>query len=979
MTRQATEAHQRAAAREPLAEPPVTESSTGHRASSRGLAALQRAVGNRTVTALLDRATGVPLDALTQQEMETRFGHSFGDVRIHTDSDAAHSSWEMHAAAYTIGRDIAFAAGRYDPHSAIGRRLLAHELAHVVQQDHGPSGESNPAGLEASAQGAATAAGERAGPIAVAGSSGPAVACADETASQVSSSPPEASKGPPRAAPVPTVEGRAESRRLVDAMADLKSIQPSSVASGVYDMVIAGKHQQVPKAKVDEAYKKIAKELRSALASVVSKAERALDSYNNQTAINKDQWIVSGVIEFFGRVKDPGPELISQGSTATILAAEGMAAIERGDFVTAAIRLADAEAYASRAQMMFTAYWEHLISVAEMTVTVLEWTEKTAFVTLAILATIASGGAALGVIGAEGVTVAGVTTTASMVGTANLISFAAPTLAHILQSGTKAALGEDVDWGQVGVETIVDIVLYKLGGKLGEGLLGRFAKLPAFQTLGRQALAGVLSNVMIHEGSAAFRTTVMAIYERLRHGKTTWDEFGNELIAALTNPEGLFFAVVNGASMGVGHGRATGVGRKRQAQQPSPKPPAAATAAAPAAGPAVETPATGTDIKAPAPQPPVTQAAPQTQPGETPTPAPASVSPTTTGEPAAPPTPQTPGPQQQVAAGEAPTSTPGTAIENAPAAAAPAALEGAPPVKTTAQTTDELFAEINAEQSQPSQEPKGPGAPKKPVEPHIVTPEEANRVKAMQGERADARRDMVDTSFKNEPADLQTAVKSTKPDLPGGMSMEDLAADSPQLVKELYQKWKDGQAAETIKSDTTFPEYVAKRQAEFRGRFGEFEEAFERGRSRVVVFAPKARTTEGGLDVISYEPSSKRIEIIDRKEFEPGSPVTKVSALQENFSKGLAKAIAQIQAYVNDPKISAPSEIGSDVLPRLRGAKADIDAYTTKTFGNSPTEAQLKSTPYQKAITQILNQYGIDRFVTGAPMGGTLPEKGFLP
>jgi Domain of unknown function (DUF4157) len=678
----------------------ATESPTADRSSTRGIAALQRAVGNRAVTALLGRPTGVPLDALTQQDMEARFGHSFGDVRVHTDSDAADSSREMHAAAYTVGRDIAFAAGRYDPRSAIGRRLLAHELAHVVQQDRGPGGESNSASLEASAQGAAAAAGEGIQTIPVAGASGPAVACADETASQVSSSPPDASMGPPRAAPVPNVDGRAETRRLVDALADLNSIQPSSVASGVYDMVIAGKHQQVPKAKVDDAYQKIAKELRYALTRVVNKAEGALESYNSQTAINKDQWFVSGVIEIFGRVKDPGPELISQGSTATIKAAEGMAAVEAGDFVTAADRLAEAEAYASRAQMMYTAYWQHLISVAEMTVTVLEYTEKTAFVTLAILATIASGGAALGAIGAEGVTVAGVTTTASMVGTANLISFGAPAVARVLQSGTKAALGEEVDWGEVAIETIVDIVLYKLGGKLGEGLLGRFAKLAAFQTLGRQALAGVLSNLILHEGSAAFRTTVVAVYDRLHKGKLTWNEFGNQLIAALTDPQGLFFAAVSGAAGGYGRGKAAGVGSRTSsagssAETPTEPPAAEPTATQPAAAPGPE-PSVATPAAA------AVKPSPQSQPPEVLTPTQIPTVPAATATPSAPS-----GSTQQ-----APSATPATTEPPAPAPTTQQA-----PAPNTASMT-------------PSEEPVASGArapvqqegPKSAVTPEPVAP-----------------------------------------------------------------------------------------------------------------------------------------------------------------------------------------------------------------------------------------------------------------
>ena len=77
---------------------------------------------------------GQPLDASTRTFMEPRFGHSFAGVRVHTDARAAESAAAVGALAYTVGSDVAFGAGRYAPGSEDGRRLLAHELAHVVQQ-----------------------------------------------------------------------------------------------------------------------------------------------------------------------------------------------------------------------------------------------------------------------------------------------------------------------------------------------------------------------------------------------------------------------------------------------------------------------------------------------------------------------------------------------------------------------------------------------------------------------------------------------------------------------------------------------------------------------------------------------------------------------------------------------------------------------------------------------------------------------------
>ena len=77
---------------------------------------------------------GRPLGAAELEFFEPRFGHSFADVRVHTDADAAAATHAIGARAFTHGRDIAFAPGEYAPAGEGGRRLLAHELTHVVQQ-----------------------------------------------------------------------------------------------------------------------------------------------------------------------------------------------------------------------------------------------------------------------------------------------------------------------------------------------------------------------------------------------------------------------------------------------------------------------------------------------------------------------------------------------------------------------------------------------------------------------------------------------------------------------------------------------------------------------------------------------------------------------------------------------------------------------------------------------------------------------------
>ncbi len=80
------------------------------------------------------RSPGQPLDASMRAFMEPRFGHNFSQVRVHTDARAAESARAVNALAYTVGRDVVFAADRYAPETNVGRSLLAHELTHVIQQ-----------------------------------------------------------------------------------------------------------------------------------------------------------------------------------------------------------------------------------------------------------------------------------------------------------------------------------------------------------------------------------------------------------------------------------------------------------------------------------------------------------------------------------------------------------------------------------------------------------------------------------------------------------------------------------------------------------------------------------------------------------------------------------------------------------------------------------------------------------------------------
>jgi Domain of unknown function (DUF4157) len=83
------------------------------------------------------QAPGAPLATPLRDFFEPRFGKDFSRVRVHGDARAAESARAVGARAYTVGHDLVFGAGQYAPETLTGRRLIAHELTHVVQQSAG--------------------------------------------------------------------------------------------------------------------------------------------------------------------------------------------------------------------------------------------------------------------------------------------------------------------------------------------------------------------------------------------------------------------------------------------------------------------------------------------------------------------------------------------------------------------------------------------------------------------------------------------------------------------------------------------------------------------------------------------------------------------------------------------------------------------------------------------------------------------------
>ena len=136
-------------------DPAVLEAASAGRSetlSAGALLNLQRLAGNSSVGSLLSderdetspvrdivgSGGGSPLDGATRSFMESRLGHDFGDVRVHTGQKADASARSINAQAYTVGNDVVFQSGKYAPETPGGMHTLAHELTHVVQQKAGP-------------------------------------------------------------------------------------------------------------------------------------------------------------------------------------------------------------------------------------------------------------------------------------------------------------------------------------------------------------------------------------------------------------------------------------------------------------------------------------------------------------------------------------------------------------------------------------------------------------------------------------------------------------------------------------------------------------------------------------------------------------------------------------------------------------------------------------------------------------------------
>ncbi len=648
--------------------------------------------------------SGRQMDASTRGFMESRFGYDFSRVRIFNDDAAAGSARAVSANAYTVGDKIVFDRGKYAPASHSGRRLLAHELSHVVQQSRGGSppapfpGSSLERKADEAASGVMRGGSAR---VAVGGSCAPGIAreaksltstvdpstlsndeLQNETmqvqqwlSEHAATSDPDsdhmmqalnaleaevrhrqAKPAAPKTPILPTVKGD-DKQQISAAMAQVESIARSTVAGGLFTMTVDGQHRDITQEQADEVRRKTKDLIKDSMGRATQRADYALNRYHSQQEVDKEHWLIAPIVKAFGRVKDPGPFLVNKVDKAKTSATGALAAAEGDKFVEAANLFATAEGSALEALKLWEAYFEGIINAGEMTVTVLEVTRDVAFGTLAICALVASGGAAAGLTSLGGVELGAAST-------ANLIATAAPLLAEFGEAAEKAAYGDKVDWGKLAVDAVVTVVLYKFGGKLAEGIAGKLvAQNPEFRTIGQRVVAGAVSSMITGKMSAIFSSTAHALASAagLSKENITFEKLTDELAAQMADPRSTLKDALIGGLLGGAQAKGEGLGMKlkgRAASKPAPKASAQTPAAAAPAGEKVETPAPAPSPAPAAPAPattaspvpeasaPVSAAPVATPPVATPAPAPALEIPTglTPSGPELSPGPQPTGP-----------------------------------------------------------------------------------------------------------------------------------------------------------------------------------------------------------------------------------------------------------------------------------------------------------------------------------------------
>ncbi len=588
---------------------------SAHPAVSDAPPRIQRFTGQATgqadmaAPASVDRvlsSPGRPLEPGLQQDMEQRFGHDFSQVRVHTDAAAERSAQDVNANAYTVGQDIVFGAGRFAPVTNVGKRLITHELTHVIQQQQMGSlevqrdelsEEEKRKAIQAKTQCESNLCHPSRRTDSFKGSSlfsdSPNLEALRQFA-LTSQKPPEspssvekkpekgAHSSPPGLQPKPVSKKDSLTQGLEDlqnAQRNLgkpKSDQPRAIdTSPIMSPQEMAQLAQAMQAADQRAKLEVKQELTLADGTVISSTSPPPEK--KFTIAPPKPGELTRDITFEGSVL---AKANVEGEKARIIhnldvelqRIEGITEICRGSaqqFLEQwpiMRRLADLTAGAEPPSMSIWFDVDTLIKQSqdaikqgdlEKAIQLQEQANKAlrnAQATWYRYKESNIGGAESIKTGAEYTrdgakySLMALATVASG-GTALAVATGASVAIDVTEAATKAALGEKVDWGQVAVDVAIQIVLSKFGGKLSSGLMGALQKNPATQKVETQVLRGIVHSLINGVESRTISTYIRALYQNAftQNKPITWSEFIDQLVTQITDPKSIVMDIILGA------------------------------------------------------------------------------------------------------------------------------------------------------------------------------------------------------------------------------------------------------------------------------------------------------------------------------------------------------------------------------------------------------------------------------------------------
>lgn len=436
------------------------------------------------------RTSGHPLDASTRAYMEARFGHDFSRVRVHADAVAAESARAVNALAYTVGSHVVFAKGQYAPSSSGGRDLLAHELAHVIQQ-----GERTP-GSEILLNDAFEA---------------DAVAFSRHVLGRPATSGWFASGEHVRFAPVSLQRQEAPFERLYTI-----TLRPGLSI------------EQAPLERAQRFLRTQLVNLLRGYAEGKRDTHQFLIDLRQESAINR--YFVAPISETLGGVALPPITIWNE----VFRLIDGVEAAVNAGEIDQALRAATTaeEAYA-RASQLIRQYREGIETGGGRAVTGLEFIRNASVVVVGAGATIASGGVAAG----------------ALIGTAYGTTVTVTQEATELNLGLR----QEIDWDQIAFDALLGFVLAYAGGRIGGSIANRIAGgriggavadrilrmggNAAWASFGRETLARIISNAIVGRGAAVVSVVAHALYEVVRGQPLTLEQFADRLAEQLSLSE----------------------------------------------------------------------------------------------------------------------------------------------------------------------------------------------------------------------------------------------------------------------------------------------------------------------------------------------------------------------------------------------------------------------------------------------------------